>query len=140
VIQPVVEPDSVKAGKPTVVGEAHVSFLTADGGFTLHEAVSLTRPESAGARALCDAIALEGASLIEVCTAIKLVLALGYSGALRGRWSLLRSSLSKAKSGGQCKESYANEREFHGVSPGGGGVCLLLWPFRAHIHEDTRCR
>jgi hypothetical protein len=141
VIQPVVKPDAVEAGKPAVVGEAHVAFLTADGGFALHEAVSLTGPQSAGANTLNDTLVLKGASLVDVCTAmIELVLVLGDCGTLLESRGLLRSSLSKAKSGGQCEKSDANEREFHGVSPGGGGVCLLLWPFRAHIHADTGCR
>ena len=103
-IQPVVELHTVEAGKPAIVGEAHVPFLAADGGFTLHEAVSLRGPESASANTLDDPLALEGASLVDVCTAmVELVLVLGDCGALvRGR-SLLRSSLSKAKSGGQCE-------------------------------------
>jgi len=101
--------------------------------------VSLSRPESAAANTLGDTIALKGASLVDVCAAmIELVLVHRDCGTLRGSWCLLRSSLSKAKSGGQCEKSDANEREFHGVSPGGGGFGLLLWPFRAHVLEDTR--
>jgi len=96
----VVEPDAVEAGKPAVVGEAHVPFLAADGGFTFHEAVSLARAESASANTLGDAFVLEGASLVDVRAAMVELLVLGECGALRGSWSLLRGSLSKAKSGG----------------------------------------
>jgi hypothetical protein len=86
------------------VREAHVPFLAADGSFTLHKAVSLAGPESAGAHALGDTVALKCASLVDVCTAmVELVLVLGDCGALRGSWCLLRSSLSKAKGGGQCE-------------------------------------
>jgi hypothetical protein len=135
----VVEPNAVEAGKPPVVSEAHVPFLAADGGFALHQAVSLRWPERASADTLRDPLVLEGASLIDVCGAmIELVLVLGDCGAKLRCRSRLRSSLSKAKSGGQCENPDANEREFHGVSPGGGGFGLLLWPFRAHVHEDTR--
>jgi len=136
-----IEPDAVKAGKPAVVSEAHVPFLTTDGGFTLHKAVSLVRPESASTNTLSDPSALVSTSQVYVCAAmIELVLVHRDCGALRGSWCLLRSSLSKAKSGGQCEKSDANKREFHGVSPGGGGFGLLLWPFRAHVLEDTRYR
>jgi len=101
VIEPVVEANAVEAGKAAVVGEAHVAFLAADGGFALHEAVSLPGAERAIANAHGDAVVLEGASLVDVCAAmVELVLILGDSGALCGSWSLLRSSLSKAKGGG----------------------------------------
>jgi len=101
VIQAVIELDAVEAGKASVVGEAHVPFLAADGGFTLHEAMGLAGAESAGAHSLNNALVLEGTSLVDVCAAmIELRLVLGDCGAkLRSR-SLLRSGLSKAKSGG----------------------------------------
>jgi hypothetical protein len=99
VIQPVIELDAVEAGEPTAVGETHVAFLAADGGFALHEAMGLSGPESASASALGYAIALKGASLVDVCTAmVELRLVVGDGGTLLR--SLLRSSLSKAKSGG----------------------------------------
>lgn len=101
VIQAVVEPDAVEAGKPAVVSEAHVPFLTADGGFTLHEAVSLAGPEFTSTHTLTDPSALVSTSQVDVCAAmIELVLIHRDCGALRGSWCLLRSSLSKAKSGG----------------------------------------
>ena len=62
VIEPVVEANAVEAGKPAVVSGAHVPFLATDGGFALHEAVGLSRPESASANTLCDPLVLEGAS------------------------------------------------------------------------------
>ena len=103
-IQPVVELHTVEAGKPAIVGEAHVPFLAADGGFTTHKAVSLAGAERAIAHAHCDPLVLEGASLGDVCAAmLALRLVHGDCGALRGSWSLLRSSLSKAKSGSQCE-------------------------------------
>jgi len=101
VIQAVVEANAVEAGKAAVVGEAHVALLTADGGFAPHEAVSLAGAQRAISHAHGDPLVLEGASLVDVCTAmVELVLVLGYSGALIRSRSLLRSSLSKAKGGG----------------------------------------
>jgi hypothetical protein len=103
-IQPVIELHAIEARKTAVVSEAHVTFLAADGGFTTHKAVSLAGAERAIAHAHCDPLVLEGASLVDVCTAmIELVLVLGDGGALLESRSLLRSSLSKAKSGGQCE-------------------------------------
>ena len=100
-VQAMVEPDTVKAGEAAVVGESHVAFLTADGGFTLHEAMSLAGPESARTHAVCDPLVLEGASLFDVCGAlVELVLVHGDCGTLLKSRSLLRSSLSKAKGGG----------------------------------------
>ena len=101
VIEPVIETHAVEVSQAAIVGEAHVPFLAADGGFTLHEAMGLAGAESAGAHSLNNALVLEGTSLVDVCAAmIELRLVLGDCGAkLRSR-SLLRSGLSKAKSGG----------------------------------------
>ena len=101
VIEPVIETHAVEVSQAAIVGEAHVPFLATDGGFALHEAVGLSRPESASANTLCDPLVLEGASLVDARDAmVELRLVLGDSGALLESWSLLRSSLSKAKSGG----------------------------------------
>ena len=138
VIEPVVEANAVEAGEPSAVSEAHVPFLTADGSFTTHQAVSLPGPERAIAYAHGDPLVLEGTSLVDVGTAmVELVLVHGDCGALLRCRCLLRSGLSEANGRGQCENPDANEREFHGVSPGGGGFYLLLWPFRAHVLEDT---
>lgn len=101
-IQPVVEANAVEVGEPSVVSKAHVALLAADGGFTLHEAVSLAGAERAIAHAHRDSPVLEGASLVDICAAmVELVFMLGdLCGALLESRSLLRSSLSKAKSGG----------------------------------------
>jgi hypothetical protein len=101
VIEPVIETHAVEVSQAAIVGEAHVPFLATDGSFTPHEAVSLAGAERAIAHAHGDAFVLEGASLVDARDAmVELRLVLGDSGALLESWSLLRSSLSKAKSGG----------------------------------------
>lgn len=81
VIQPVVEANAVEVGEAPVVGEAHVPFLAADGGFTAHQTVSLPGPERAIAQTHGNPLVLEGAPLIDVCAAmLELVLVLRDSG------------------------------------------------------------
>jgi hypothetical protein len=101
-IEPVVEPDTVNAGEAAVVSEAHVALLMADQGLAVHEPMGLSGAERAAANALGDAMALDGATAVDVCAALLEVMRAidGDSGALPESRSLLRSSLSEAKGGG----------------------------------------
>ena len=65
VVEPVVEPDAVKAGEAAMAGEAHVALLAADGGFAPLQARSLTGVEPSSVNALGDALLLMRASLVD---------------------------------------------------------------------------
>src|ERR1700677_3437617 len=102
-VQAMVEANAIGARQVAAIGEAHVTFLAADGSFAALETCALASIEPARADALTDALLLMFTALVD-----------GGSVALHGGY---RSGLGKANGRGKCEKSDAKQRNFHGESP-----------------------
>jgi hypothetical protein len=106
-VEAVVQTDPIRTSETAAMGETHVAFLPADGGFAAFQAHCLARVEPATSNSLCDTLLLMFAALVD-------------GGGVALRRSSSRSvgnRLGNANGGGKCEKSDAKQRNFHGLSP-----------------------